>query len=91
MLYEIIIGIVGICISTGYGLGFDSLQRQEIFLYSTASRSAINFTQSPIQWVHDALSKRIKQTWREAYHSPPSNAEVKNGGAVPHPPYVFMA
>jgi hypothetical protein len=29
---------------------------------------------------------------READHSPPSSAEVKNGGDIPPlPPYVFMA
>jgi hypothetical protein len=30
-----------------------------------------------------ALSPEVKQPGREANHSPPSDSEVKNGGAVP--------
>jgi hypothetical protein len=35
----------------GYGLGFDSRQGQEIFLYCTWSRPALGPTQPPTQWV----------------------------------------
>jgi hypothetical protein len=34
-------------------------------------------TQPPIQWVPDALSLGVKWPVREADHSPPSSAEVK--------------
>jgi hypothetical protein len=34
-------------------------------------------TQPPIQWVPGALSLWVKQPGREADHSPPSSAEVK--------------
>jgi hypothetical protein len=34
-------------------------------------------TQPPIQWVPGALSLGVKWPVREAYHSPPSSAEVK--------------
>jgi len=34
-------------------------------------------TQLPIQWVTGALSLGVNRPWREADHSPPSNAEVK--------------
>jgi hypothetical protein len=38
------------------------------------------------------LLRGAKRQGREADHSPPSSAEVKNGGAMPPlPPYVFMA
>jgi hypothetical protein len=30
----------------------------------------------------------VKRLGREADHSPPSNAEVKNGGAIPQPPPI---
>jgi hypothetical protein len=34
----------------------------------------------------------VKQSGREADHSPPSSVEVKNAGAIPQLlPYVFMA
>jgi hypothetical protein len=33
----------------------------------------------------------VRRPGREADHSSPSNAEVKNGGAIPPPPYAFMA
>jgi hypothetical protein len=70
-------------IATGYGLGngIDSQQEQKIFLYFTASRPALG-PETPAQWVPGALSLGVSPG-READHSPPSNAEVKNGGAIP--------
>jgi hypothetical protein len=47
------------------------------FLFTAASRTALGPTQSPIQWVRGALSLGVKRLGREANHSPPSNAEVK--------------
>jgi hypothetical protein len=46
--------------------GFDSRQRQEIFLFSRASRTALGSTQPPIQWVPGALSPRVLRPRREA-------------------------
>jgi hypothetical protein len=57
-------------------LGFDSRRRLEIFLFTTASRTALGPAQPPIQWVPGALSLGVKRPGREADHSPPSNAEV---------------
>jgi hypothetical protein len=68
--------------------GFDSWQCK-IFL-STASRPALGVTQPPIQWVPGALPPGVKRQRREADQSPPSSAEVKNGGAIPPLPHVFM-
>jgi hypothetical protein len=48
-----------------------------IFLFTTASRTALGPTQSPIHWIPGTLSLRLKRPGREADHSPPSNAEVK--------------
>jgi len=42
------------------------------------SKPALGPTQPPIQWVQGALSLGVKRPWREADHSPSSNAEVKN-------------
>jgi hypothetical protein len=51
----------------------------EIFLFTTAvSRTAFGPTQPPIQWVPGALSVGVKLPGREADHSPPSSAEVKD-------------
>jgi hypothetical protein len=58
-------------------LGFDSRRGLVIFLFNTASRTALEPTQPPIQWVPGALSLGVKQADREADHSPPSSAEVK--------------
>jgi hypothetical protein len=68
-------------IATGYRLdGRCSIPgRDKIFLF-TASRPALGSTQPPIQWVTEALSPG-----READHSLPSIAEVKNGDVPPFP------
>jgi hypothetical protein len=58
-------------------LGFDSRWGLGIFLFTTASRTALGPTQPPIQWVPGALSLGVKRPGREADHSPPSSTEVK--------------
>jgi hypothetical protein len=57
------------------------------------SRPALEPTQPPIQWVLGALSLEIKRPGREADHSPPSSAEVKECvGLYLHSPNTpFMA
>jgi hypothetical protein len=64
----------------------DSRQGQNIFLCTTASRPALGPTQSPIQWVPEAVSSGLKPPGRKAGYLPPSSAEVKNGGAIPPVP-----
>jgi hypothetical protein len=58
-------------------LGFDSRRGLGIFLFPNASRTALRPAQSPIQWVPGALSLGVKRPGREADHSPPFSAEVK--------------
>jgi hypothetical protein len=58
-------------------LGFDFRRGLRIFLFTTASRTALGPTQPPIQWVLGALSLGVKRPGREADHSAPSSAEVK--------------
>jgi hypothetical protein len=48
-----------------------------IFLFTAASRTVLVPTQPPIQWVLGTLSLGVKRPGREADHSPPSSAEVK--------------
>jgi hypothetical protein len=55
----------------------NSLMVLGIFLFTTASRTALGPTQPPIQWVPRVLSLGVKQPGREADHSLPSSAEVK--------------
>jgi hypothetical protein len=69
-------------IALGYGvdsrvLEFDSRLGLGIFLFTTASKTALGPTQPPIQCVPGALSLGVKRPEREADHSPQSNAEVK--------------
>jgi hypothetical protein len=40
-------------------------------------------TQPQTQWVAGALSPGVKRQGREVDHSPPTSADVKNGGAIP--------
>jgi hypothetical protein len=42
-----------------------------------------------IQWVPGAVSPGAKRKVREADHSPPASAEVKNGGAIPSLPHTY--
>jgi hypothetical protein len=49
-----------------------------IFLFTTASETALGPTQPPIHWVPGALSMGVKRPVREADQSLPSNAEVEN-------------
>jgi hypothetical protein len=58
-------------------LGFDSRRWLRIFLFTTASITALGQTQPPIQRVPGALSLGVKWPGREADHSPPSSAEVE--------------
>jgi hypothetical protein len=73
-----------VSIAVGYGLdGRGSISgRGEIFLLSTSSRPALGLIQPPIQWVSAALFPGVKRPGCEPAYSPPSSAEVKNGGAV---------
>jgi hypothetical protein len=84
-----------LCWATGWTigvLGFDSWRRLGIFLFTTASRTALGPTQPPIQWVPGVPSLEVKRPGREADHSPTSSAEVKNAWSYTSTPlYVFMA
>jgi hypothetical protein len=44
-----------------------------------------------LDWAPGAPSPEAKQQGREAVHSPPSNAEVRNGGVMPQLPHVSIA
>jgi hypothetical protein len=54
------------------GLGFDSRQVKEVFLYPTTLRPSVGPTQPSIQWV-----PRLKLPGREAVNSPESSAGLK--------------
>jgi hypothetical protein len=73
-------------------LGFECRRGLGIFLFATASRTALGPTQPPIQWIPGTLSLGVKRQGREADHSLPSSAEVKNAWSYTFTPqYVFMA
>jgi hypothetical protein len=69
-------------IALGYGLD-DQGSRVRlpgglgIFLFTTASRTALGPIQPPIQRIPGAVSLGVKRPGSEADHSPPSSAEVK--------------
>jgi hypothetical protein len=63
-----------------------------IFLFIIMSRPALGPIQPPIPWVPGVLSLGVKRPGREADHSPPSSAEVKNASSYTSAPqYAFMA
>jgi hypothetical protein len=73
-------------------LGFDSRRGLGIFLFTTVSRTVLGPTQPPTQRVPGTLSLGVKRLRREAGHSPPPIAEVKNTWSYTSTPqYVFMA
>jgi hypothetical protein len=66
-------------VALGYWLDyrrFESWPGLEIFVFFTVSKPALGPTQPPVQWVPGALSLSVKESGREADHSPPSSAEV---------------
>jgi hypothetical protein len=73
-------GSVGIALAYGLEIGvvgFDSRRKLGIFLFTTGSRTALGPIQPLIQWIAGALSLGVKGPRREADHSPPSSAEMK--------------
>jgi hypothetical protein len=86
-----------VCAALGYGLE-DRGSRVRFpagagnFFFTNESRTALGPTQPPIKWVPGALSLGLKRQGREADHSPPSSAEVKNAWSyISTLQYVFMA
>jgi len=67
---------------------FDSQQGQEIFLFSKESRPSLRPTLPPAQRIPEVLSSKVKRPGREADHSPPSSAEVKNEWSCNPFPYT---
>jgi hypothetical protein len=61
-----------------YSAGLRAGWSRGIYLFTTASRPALGPTQPPLQWVPGATSLGVKRPGREADHSLPSSADVKN-------------
>jgi hypothetical protein len=71
-------------------LGFDFRRGLGIFLFTTAFRMGLGPTQPPIQWIPGALSLEVKRPGREADHSLPSSAEVKNAWSYTSTPAIRL-
>jgi len=62
-----------------------------MYFLHTESRPALWHTHLPIQWVLGALSQGVKLPGREANHSTPSSADVKNAwSATSRPSYILI-
>jgi hypothetical protein len=61
----------------------------KFLLVSTGSIPGLGPTQPPMQRLPGPISPAVKRPEREAHHSPPPSAEVKNGGAIP--PLISMS
>jgi hypothetical protein len=77
-------------IATGYGGdGRVSVPgRGTIFLSTIMCGPALGSVQPPIEWVRGGVSPGLKRQGREADHSPPCSAEVKNGSVIPSLPHT---
>jgi hypothetical protein len=68
--------------------GFDSWQGRGSSLHNGHTGPGVHPVSS--HCVPGTLYPGVKRPAREADHSPPSSAEVKNGGAIPPLPHVFL-
>jgi hypothetical protein len=75
-------------IMSGYRLDSPDLTPGSARVLLSMSRMALEPTQPPNKCVLGALSPEEKLQGREADHSPPSSAEVKNGVAIPPLPLM---
>jgi hypothetical protein len=79
-IYYIHSGNCGSSVGIALGYGMDDGGSRVRFparagnFFITASRTALEPTQAPIQWVRGALSLGVKRPVREADHSPPTSA-----------------
>jgi hypothetical protein len=62
-----------------------------IFLFTTASRTALGPTQPPVQWLPGALSLGVKRPGREANYSRLVPRSKNEWGNTSTPQYAFMA
>jgi hypothetical protein len=69
---------------------FDSRRELGIFLFTTLSRTSLEPIQPPIQRVSGVPSLGVKRPGREADHSPPSSAEVKNAWSYTSTPPIRL-
>jgi hypothetical protein len=68
----------------------DSRQGMRIFFFTTLFRTNLGPTQPPIQWVTGAFPLGVKWPRREADHSRPSSAEVKNAWSYTSTPPIRL-
>jgi hypothetical protein len=91
------LGSQEIAVGVAIGCGLDSKEVRVrvpvgVRFFSTSPRSVVGPTRPPIECVPGALSSRVKQLGREADHSPPTSAEVRNVCIYTFtPPCVFKA
>jgi len=70
----------------------DSQHRQGMFVFVTFSRLNLGPTQTPVQWVPEALISGVKWLGHEADHSFPSTIMVMNAWCYTFTlPYICMA
>jgi len=60
------------------------------FFFATAFSPALGSTQPPTEWLQEALTPGVKRLGREADHSPPSSAEIKNAWSYTSTPPVRL-
>jgi hypothetical protein len=54
------------------------------------AQTALRPTQTPMKWAPEALFPGVKLQGLPADHSPPSSAEIKNGGAITPLPHMSL-
>jgi hypothetical protein len=72
-----------------FGVRFPAKVRDLSLLHSVQTGSEPK--KMHIQCVPGPFAAGVKRPWREADHPLPSSTEVKDGGTITPPPYVFMS
>jgi hypothetical protein len=74
------------------GVGIRFLEgAKDSFLFFIASGPTLGSIDLHIKWELATASPGVKLQGHQTDHSPPSRAEIKNVGAIPPLPHVFMA
>jgi hypothetical protein len=82
---------ISVSMATEYELdGRGSIPGEATYYFLRVSIPALGPTELTIQWIPRVLTQGLKRQEREADHSPPTNADVKNGDIPPFPTHLHV-
>lgn len=87
------VSVVGIVtrLQVGQAMKRSSIRDTDKRIDSETSRLALEPAQIPIKWVSRVISPEVNRPKREAYHTSPSDVEIKNEWRYVYTPvYTFV-